>query len=251
MFGGLKDKVALVTGAAGGIGKASAKRLSKEGCKIFAVDISEKALQIMKDEFAAEGLGEIETMVVDMSNEEEVKSCVQACVDRFGTVDINLNTAGIYNDALVVDMSLEVFQQTMDVNLKSIFLINRAVAPIMMEKHYGRIINTSSQAGVSGSITHAHYSASKAAIIGFSRTLARELAPYNVTVNCLAPGIIKTAMTNRYTPEQAQNFMAKIPLGRFGEPDEVAKVVEFVASDGGDYLTGQVFNITGGWLMIS
>lgn len=251
MFNGLNGRVALVTGAAGGIGKASAKRLSLEGCKIFAVDISETALKAMAEEFKSEGLAPIKTMVVDMSSETEVNACVNACHEIYGNIDINVNAAGIYNDALVVDMSLETFRETMNVNLESIFLINKAVVPIMMKNGYGRIINLASQAGVSGSVTHAHYAASKAAIIGFSRSLAKEVVEYGITVNCLAPGIIKTAMTNRYTPEQVKSFMDKIPMKRFGEPDDVAKVIEFIASDGADYMTGQVFNVTGGWLLIS
>ena len=166
-------------------------------------------------------------------------------------MDILVNIAGIYTDCLLKDMNYDEWRRTMDINVDSVMFFCRAVLPSMLTKRHGKIINMSSQAGVSGSVTHTHYSASKAAIIGLSRSLAREVADCGINVNCIAPGIIRTPMTAHYTPEQAANFMAKIPMGRFGEADDVAKVIEFLASDGSDYLTGQVYNVTGGWLMVS
>ena len=251
MFNGLKESVAIITGAGGGLGKAEAKRLAKEGCKIFAVDIMEPGLEKMKAEFAAEGLNDVYTYVCDGSKEEEVKAAIAKCLEVYGDITILVNNAGIYTHHLVEEMSFEDWDATMKCNLYSVFYFCREVLATMKKNHYGKIINLASQAGVSGSVTHAHYAASKGGIISFSRSLALEVAKDRINVNCVAPGIIKTAMTAKYTPEQEANFTRQIPLGYFAEPDEVAKVVEFLASDGSDYLTAQVYNVTGGWLRIS
>lgn len=251
MFTGLNDSVALINGAAGGMGKQSALRLGKEGCKIFAVDISESRLQEMKNELAEFNINQITTYVCNSANENEVNAAVEKCINIYGTINILFNVAGIYTNCLLKNMSTQKWQETLDINLNSIFFFCRAVIPSMIHEKRGKIINVSSQAGIQGSIFHSHYAASKAAIIGLSRSLARELAAYNISVNCLAPGIIKTPLTAHYTPEQIEYFMNQIPMNRFGEVDDVAKVVEFLASNGSDYLTGQVFNITGGWLMLS
>lgn len=251
MFNGLKDSVAIITGAGGGLGKAEALRLAKEGTKIFAVDIMEAGLTAMKEEFSAQGLNDVYTYVCDGSKEDEVKSAVAKCLEVYGDITILVNNAGIYTHHLVEEMSFDDWDETMKANLYSVFYFCREVLATMKKNHYGKIINLASQAGVSGSVTHAHYSASKGGIISFSRSLALEVAKDNINVNCVAPGIIKTRMTAKYTPEQTENFTRQIPLGYFGEPDEVAKVVEFLASDGSNYLTAQVYNVTGGWLRIS
>lgn len=251
MFGGIKDSVAIVTGAGGGIGKAEIKRLAREGAKIFAVDISEKGLEVMKKEMESEGYQNIYTYVCDGSNEDEVKNAVRKCIDVYGDITILINNAGIYTHHLVEEMSTEDWDETMKCNLYSVFYFCREVIPVMKKNKHGKIINLTSQAGVSGSITHAHYSASKGGVISFSRSLALELAKDGINVNSVAPGIIKTKMTENYTQEQIDNFTRQIPLGYFGEPDEVGKVVEFLASDGSNYLTAQVYNVTGGWLRIS
>lgn len=251
MFSGLKGSVAIINGAAGGMGTQTAIRLGREGCKIFAVDMSEEKLKILKEKLAGLGITEITTCICNSAKEEDVNRAVATCLATYGTITILFNVAGIYKDCLLKEMTTQEWQQTMDINLNSMFFFCRAAVPTMIHNQYGKIINVASQAGVQGSVTHAHYSASKAAIIGMSRSLAKEVAKDHICVNCLAPGIIRTPLTNHYTPEQEENFMRQIPMHRFGEPDDVAKVVEFLASDGSDYLTGQVFNITGGWLMVS
>lgn len=251
MFSGLKDSVAIISGAAGGMGTASVLRLAKEGCKIFAVDMSQNALDRMMDTVSAEGLTNVYPYVCDATNEDEVNAAVAKCIELFGKVSILVNIAGIYTDCLFKDMTFDEWSHTMDININSVMFFCRAAITNMLENKHGKIINMASQAGVVGSIKHTHYSASKAAIIGMSRSLAREVAEDGINVNCIAPGIIKTPMTARYTPEQVENFMSKIPMHRFGEADDVAKVIEFLSSDGSDYLTGQVFNVTGGWLMLS
>lgn len=251
MFQGLKDSVAIISGAGGGMGAAATRRLLKEECKVFAIDANEDALKKMLEMLSAEELKNITVHVCDATNEQQVNFSVKKCIEIYGKISILVNIAGIYTDCLLKDMTTEEWNRTMTVNLNSVMYFCRAVLPNMMENKYGKIINMASQAGISGSITHTHYSASKAAIIGLSRSLAREVALDNINVNCIAPGIIRTPMTAHYTPEQIDNFISKIPMKRFGEADDVAKVIEFLASDGSDYLTGQVFNVTGGWLMVS
>lgn len=251
MFAGLKDSVAIISGAAGGMGTASILRLAREGCKVFAVDLSKEALDRMMEKVSAEGLNGVHPYVCNATNEQEVEAAVAKCVELYGKVSILVNIAGIYTDCLLKDMTYDEWKHTMDININSVMFFCRAVLSNMLENKHGKIINMASQAGVVGSVTHTHYAASKAAIIGMSRSLAREVAEGGINVNCIAPGIIKTPMTARYTPEQVENFMSKIPMRRFGEADDVAKIIEFLASDGSDYLTGQVFNVTGGWLMLS
>ena len=251
MFAGLKDAVAIITGAAGGMGIATVHRLAREKCKIFAVDISEAALERMMDQMTEEERTLITTYVCNATSEEEVSAAVESCIKTYGSVSIMANIAGIYTDCYFKDMTYSEWKRTMDVNVNSVLFFCRAVLPCMLANKHGKIINMASQAGVVGSVMHTHYAASKAAIIGMSRSLAREVAEDGINVNCIAPGIIKTPMTARYTPQQVENFMSKIPMHRFGEADDVAKVIEFLASDGSDYLTGQVFNVTGGWLLLS
>ena len=251
MFSGLKDAVAIISGAGGGMGTAAALRLAREHCKIFAVDLCPEALKGLEERFRQEHLDGLIPCACDATREDEVERAVEQCIQACGGVDILVNIAGIYTDCLLKDMNYDEWRRTMDINVDSVMFFCRAVLPSMLKKRHGKIINMASQAGVSGSVTHTHYSASKAAIIGLSRSLAREVADCGINVNCIAPGIIRTPMTAHYTPEQAANFMAKIPMGRFGEADDVAKVIEFLASDGSDYLTGQVYNVTGGWLMVS
>lgn len=251
MFTGLKDSVAIVSGAAGGMGRATVRRLSREGCKVFAVDISQSALESMMAQMETEQLTGITPWVCNATVESEVTAAVQKCIEIYGKVSTLVNIAGIYTDRLFKDMTYDEWQHTMNININSVIFFCRDVLPNMIENKHGKIINMASQAGVVGSVAHTHYAASKAAIIGLSRSLAREVAEVGINVNCIAPGIIKTPMTARYTPQQVSNFMSKIPMHRFGEADDVAKVIEFLASDGSDYLTGQVFNVTGGWLMLS
>lgn len=251
MFSGLKGSVAIISGAAGGMGTASVLRLAREGCKVFAVDMSKEALDRLMEKVTSEGLCDVYPYVCEATNEDEVNAAVAKCIEIYGKVSILVNIAGIYTDCLFKDMTFDEWSHTMDININSVMFFCRAVLPNMLDNKHGKIINMASQAGVVGSVKHTHYSASKAAIIGMSRSLAREVAEDGINVNCIAPGIIKTPMTARYTPEQVENFMSKIPMHRFGEADDVAKVIEFLASDGSDYLTGQIFNVTGGWLMLS
>jgi 3-oxoacyl-[acyl-carrier protein] reductase len=251
LFSHRKDGAAIITGAAGGIGKQSARRLARAGCPIFAMDLSAEGLAAMQAELAGEGLTQVHTYACNAAREDAVQAAIAKCLEVYGNIATLVNTAGIYQERRLEEMTLAEWKQTMEVNVDSVFLLCRGVLPAMRANGYGKIINLTSQAGVQGSACHAHYAASKAAIIGLSRSLAKEVAAEHISVNCIAPGIIRTPMTAHYTPEQAASFTRQIPMGHFGDPDEVAKVVEFLASDGSDYLTGQVYNVTGGWLLIS
>lgn len=251
MFSGLKDSVAIISGAGGGMGTAAALRLAREHCRIFAVDVNPDSLRKLEETFRKEQLEGLSTYQCNAVHEKEVDQAVERCIELYGKVDILVNIAGIYTDCLLKDMTYEEWRNTMDINVDSMMFFCRAVLSNMLQNKHGKIVNMASQAGVYGSAAHTHYAASKAAIIGLSRSLAREVAECGINVNCIAPGIIRTPMTARYTPEQVASFLMKIPMGRFGDADDVAKVIEFLVSDGSDYLTGQVYNVTGGWLMVS
>ncbi len=205
----------------------------------------------MTENLKSLGIHDVAAYVCNVADEAEVRCAVTACLKTYGTISILVNSAGIYNQCSIKDMTLSRWQETLNVNLNSTFFFCRDVISTMMNNRYGKIINITSQAGVQGSASHAHYAASKAGIIGLSRSLAKEVAAYRINVNCIAPGIIKTPMTSHYTEAQKEHFLRQIPLQRFGEVDDVAKLVEFLASDGSDYVTGQVLNVTGGWLLLS
>lgn len=252
MFFGLNGAAAIITGAAGGMGTASARRLAREGCSIFDVDANAESLRRLTETLASEGLTEITPCVCDVTREEDANAAVAQCIEKYGKVSILVNIAGIITHRLLKDMPTREWQRVLDVNLNGVMFFCRAVLDDMIANRYGKIINMTSQAGVvGGSRERTHYSASKAGIIGLSRCLANEVAEYGINVNCIAPGIIKTPMTAGFTPKQTAAYLQKIPLGRFGEADDIAKMVEFLASDGSDYLTGQVYNVSGGWLRVS
>ena len=250
MYSDMKGRVAIITGGAGGIGKQTAVRLGQSGARVCITDISAPAVSAAEAELSALGIDVIGT-VSDVSDRASVADAVARCKEVFNTVHILVNCAGIYRDRLFKDMLDSEWQQTIDINLGGTYNCCREVVNIMIGNGYGKIVSLTSQAGISGSIMHAHYAASKAGIIGLTCTLARELAPFSINVNCVAPGIVETNMTRGYTPERREMFQSKIPLGRFGTPDEVARVIVFLASDDAGYMTGQTVNVTGGWLMHS
>jgi 3-oxoacyl-[acyl-carrier protein] reductase len=250
MYSDFNGRVAIVTGGAGGIGKQTAIRLAQAGAKVCIADISEPAISMALEDFKTLGLNAI-GVKTDVSERASVAFMVGKCKEAFGCVSILVNCAGIYKDKLFKDMIDQEWQQTMDINLGGVYNCCKEVVGMMIEIGYGKIINLTSQAGILGSILHSHYAASKAGIIGLTCSLARELADCGIYVNCVAPGIIETEMTSKYTPERREHFCSLIPLSRFGKPDEVAKVIAFLASDDSSYMTGQTINVTGGWLMHS
>jgi 3-oxoacyl-[acyl-carrier protein] reductase len=244
----LKDKVALITGAAQGIGKAIAIALAKEGANIVVSDINlDLATQTAKE---IEGLGvktmAIKTNVADLADvEKSVKEIVQA----LGRLDILVNNAGITKDNLLIRMKKEEWEAVIGVNLSGVFNCTQAVSSLMMKQRYGKIISIASIVGQMGNFGQANYAASKGGVIAFTKTVARELASRNVTANAIAPGFIQTAMTDKLSDEVKQKMMAQIPMGKLGQPEDIASAVVFLASPAADYITGQVLAINGGMYM--
>jgi 3-oxoacyl-[acyl-carrier protein] reductase len=240
----LENKVAIITGAGGGIGEATAKLFASEGAKIAVVDVNIEAAEKVAKEIT-DADGEAFAMKVDVSSKEDVEKMVADVKEKFGKIDILVNNAGINRDSFAVKMKEEHWDQVIDINLKGTFLCSVAVSAAMGESGGGRIINTSS-IGALGNMGQANYSASKAGVIGLTKTLALEFARGKIQVNCVAPGATKTPMTAGIPDEIAEKLAKKIPLRRFAEPEEIAKAHLFFASDDASYITGQVLFVDGG-----
>jgi NAD(P)-dependent dehydrogenase (short-subunit alcohol dehydrogenase family) len=240
----LKDRVAIVTGGGAGIGEATCMRFAQEGAKIVVADMDMAGAQRVADAIKAKG-GHAVPFKVDVRLAADVANMVGAAIKDFGTLDILVNNAGINRDAIAKRMTEEQWNIVLDVNLKGTFLCCQAASVPMMEKKYGRIINTSS-IGSLGNIGQANYSASKAGVIGLTKTLALELAKYNINVNCVAPGATNTQMTAGIPPDIAARFKEGIPLRRFAGPEEIASAHVFFASEDASYITGQVLFVDGG-----
>ncbi len=245
----LSGKVALVTGSARGIGRAIALRFGAEGATVVVSDVGDDApaREPASAVEAAGGRGLVE--MFDVSNPPGVDAAVKNILAAAGRIDILVNNAGITRDNLLMRMSEEEFDAVLRVNLKGAWLVTKAVSRPMMKQKSGRVVNISSVVGMMGNAGQTNYAAAKAGIIGLTKSTARELAPRGITVNAIAPGFIRTAMTAAL-PESVQNaFLAQIPLGRFAEPEEVAELALFLASDAASYITGQVVGINGGLYM--
>lgn len=243
----LKDQVAIVTGASRGIGRAIALQLAFEGAKIVVnyASSSTDADQVVAEITTAGG--EAVAIQADVSQENQVDTLIKTTLEKFQRVDILVNNAGITRDTLLLRMKLEEWQAVIDINLTGVFLCTKAVSRIMLKQRSGRIINIASVAGQMGNPGQANYSAAKAGVIGFTKTVAKELSSRGITVNAVAPGFIITDMTSDI---KAEGILQYIPLGRFGQPEEIAGMVRFLASDpAAAYITGQVFNVDGGMVM--
>lgn len=245
----LKGKVALVTGGSRGIGKEIALKLAKNGADI-AINYrnsSEKAEKVLEE---IKSFG-VNAMVIkaDISKEEDVKNLIQAIEKELGKVDILVNNAGITKDNLLIRMKEEDWEDVIDVNLKGTFLCTKAVTRAMMKKKYGKIINITSVVGIIGNPGQGNYSASKAGVIGFTKSMAKELGSRGIRVNAVAPGFIDTEMTEVLSEEIRENMLRAIPLMKFGNPKDIANLVVFLASERSDYITGQVINVDGGMVM--
>ena len=245
----LKGKTAVVTGSGRGLGKAIAKKLAMMGANIVLNDIpTSDSIDKTAEEFKAEGFNVIVTKG-DVRNFDDVEDMVNKAVEAFGRIDILVNNAGITRDTLMLRMTEKDWDDVLDINLKGAFLCTKAVSKIMMKQKSGKIINISSVAGVMGNPGQANYSASKAGLIGLTKSTAKELASRNITCNAVAPGLIKSNMTDVLPDKVKETYLNNIPLNRFGTPEDVANVVGFLASEDSDYITGQVIHIDGGLVM--
>ncbi len=243
----LKDKVAIVTGASRGIGRAIALALAGEGASVVVnyASSSEAAEQVVAA--ITEAGGNALALQADVSQEEQVDTLLKSTIEKYGRVDVLVNNAGITRDNLLLRMKPADWQAVINLNLTGVFLCTRAVSKLMLKQRSGRIINIASVAGQMGNPGQANYSAAKAGVIGFTKTVAKELASRSITVNAVAPGFIATEMTKELNSE---GILQYIPLARYGEPEEVAGMVRFLAADpAAAYITGQVFNVDGGMVM--
>ena len=241
----LTDKVALVTGAARGLGRAIAQTLSNAGAKIACIDVNAETLADTVAAIRAAG-GTAEPIACDVTQSEQVGDAVDRVIALWGKLDILVNNAGITRDNVIVRMKDDQWDAVLNINLRGTFLFTRAAARPMMKARQGRIINVASVSGLMGNPGQVNYSASKAGVIGLTRTVAKELAGRNVTVNAVAPGFIATDMTAKLGEEILTQVRKEIPLGRLGEPQDVADAVLFLASDAASFITGHVLTIDGG-----
>lgn len=243
------DKCALITGATRGIGKQIAITLAKQGYNI-ALNYRKENEELENTKKKIEKIGvQILAVKGDVANFEDCENFVKQVIERFGQIDVLVNNAGITKDMLLMKMKKEDFEQVIDTNLVGTFNVTKNVVPYMMKARSGRIINISSVVGISGNAGQTNYSASKAGIIGFTKSLAKEIASRNILVNAVAPGFIETNMTDVLKDDVKQEIAKNIPLKRMGTTQDVANVVKFLASDDSSYITGQVINVDGGMLM--
>ncbi|KKB39308.1 3-oxoacyl-[acyl-carrier-protein] reductase [Bacillus thermotolerans] len=245
----LEGKTALVTGASRGIGRAVALELAREGARVI-VNYSgseEKAKQVVED---IKAIGrEAIAVKCNVADSEEVADMFKQALEAFGKVDILVNNAGITRDNLLMRMKEEEWDAVINTNLKGVFLCTKTATRPMMKQRSGRIINIASVVGVSGNPGQANYVAAKAGVIGLTKTTAKELAPRGITVNALAPGFITTDMTDALPEENKEALLSQIPLGRLGDPEDIAKAAAFLASDDAGYITGQTIHVNGGMVM--
>lgn len=241
----LDNKVTLVTGASRGIGKSIAVELGKNGARVIGTATSEKGANNITDYLKQEGIDGA-GMVLDVRSSESVDQCISDIKEQFGSVDILVNNAGITRDTLLMRMKLEQWEEVYETNLRSVFLLSKACLRGMMKNRAGRIINISSVVGATGNPGQANYASTKAGMVGFTKSLAREVANRGVTVNCVAPGFIATDMTAELSDAQKTQILASVPMGKLGGVEDIAKVVKFLASDDSAYITGQTMHVNGG-----
>lgn len=245
----LTGKTALITGAGRGIGRDIARKLSQMGANIVINDIAASTDADATTQELIDAGGNAVCLKGDVRNFEEIEKIIQNTLDKFGRIDILVNNAGITKDGLMMRMSDSDWDDVLDINLKGAFHMIKAVSRLMMKQRSGTIINLASVVGVMGNPGQANYVASKAGLIGLTKTTAKELSSRGITCNAVAPGFIRSAMTDKLSEDVQKEYFKAIPLGRFGETEDVANVVAFLASDLAKYVTGQVIHIDGGLVM--
>jgi 3-oxoacyl-[acyl-carrier protein] reductase len=242
----LDGQIALVTGASRGIGKAIATQLASQGATVIGTATSENGANAISEYLAAFGG---KGVALNVTDKDSVDATVKSIADEYGSVDILVNNAGITRDNLLMRMKDAEWQDIIDTNLSAIFTLSKAVLRGMMKKRYGRIVNIGSVVGSSGNAGQANYAAAKAGVIGFSKSMAREVASRGITINVVSPGFIDTDMTKSLSDDQREAIFKDIPANRLGEPDEIAATVAFLVSNGAAYITGETIHVNGGMYM--
>ena len=241
----LNNKIAIVTGASQGIGKIIAFELAKSGAHVVCISRNKKAIESIVEEITING-GQASSFPCDISDSDTLSEIITEIIKENSRIDILVNNAGITKDSLLIRMSIEQWDDVINTNLKGAFHCTKAVMRYMMKNKFGRIINITSIVGLTGNAGQANYAASKAGLIGMTKSIAKEVASRGITANCIAPGWIETSMTEKLSEEVKSEFLSHIPVGRIGSPDDIANAVIFLASDEAGYITGQTITVDGG-----
>lgn len=242
----LSGKIALVTGASRGIGRAIAEKLIANGATVIGTATTESGAQAIGQYLGEHGKG----FALNVTDEQSIESVIDTIKTQYGDIDILVNNAGITRDNLLMRMKDDEWQDILDTNLTSVFKLSKALMRTMMKKRFGRIVTIGSVVGTMGNAGQANYAAAKAGLIGFSKSLAREVASRGITVNVVAPGFIETDMTQALSEEQRTNILAQVPANRLGDPKEIANAVAFLVSDEAAYITGETLHVNGGMYMV-